>query len=79
KHGISSHLIDEFFEQNPLDEEKLAFEALKSKWIYFKNLTEEKKYQKAIAFLLRRGFSFSLAKKTFQKILTLNNFKKVVK
>lgn len=78
-HGINQQLIDEFFEKHFLDEEKLAFEALKNKWERFRNLSKEKKYQKAISFLLRRGFDFSLAKKTFQKILELNNLKKIVK
>jgi regulatory protein len=72
-HGVDKDLIEDFFNQNPLNEEKLAFEALKNKWHRFKNLNFEEKFLKAIGFLLRRGFNYSIARKTFNKILKLNN------
>ncbi len=68
--GIDEKLIEKFFSKNQIDEEKLAFEILKKRWLRLKDLSFEKRYQKAIRFLLSRGFGFSLAKKTFEKLNT---------
>lgn len=68
--GINEKLIEKFFSENQIDEEKLAFEILKKRWLRLKDLSFEKRYQKAMRFLLGRGFNFSLAKKTFEKLNT---------
>jgi regulatory protein len=59
--GIDKNLIDEYFNTNPLDEEKLAEKALSSRWQRFKDLPPEKRFQKACQFLQRKGFSFEKA------------------
>lgn len=70
--GIEKNLIDEYFENNRLDEEKLADEALKSRWERFKNLDKKMRFQKAAQFLLRRGFDFDIIKKTINKLIDKN-------
>ena len=66
KLGVHKDIIDSFFSHNPVDEEPLARAILARK---LKSLTtipdEKKRFQKAITFLQRRGFSFDLAKKVY--------------
>jgi regulatory protein len=59
--GIDKNLIDEYFNSNPLDEEKLAEKALSSRWQRLKDLSPKKRFQKASQFLQRKGFSFEKA------------------
>lgn len=66
--GIEENLIEKFFLEYPLNEEQLAFKALLSKWKHFKNLPKDKIFEKAINFLIRRGFSFDVGKKAFEKL-----------
>jgi regulatory protein len=65
--GIAKDLIDQHLEENPLKEEGLALQALKSKWQRFKNLTPKARFEKSAAFLLRRGFSFEIIKQTIYR------------
>lgn len=66
--GVEKDLIDKYFQENPLEEEKLAFKALKSKWHRFKNLPKKDRFEKSAAFLVRRGFSFDVIRKTIEKM-----------
>jgi regulatory protein len=66
--GINKNLIDSYFETNLLDESQLAYTALERKWRVFKTLPKEKKLQKSYDFLRRRGFSFSIIKKTIEEM-----------
>lgn len=66
--GIEKELIDLYLLENPLEEEDLAFRALKSKWQRFKKLSHEERFGKAAAFLTRRGFSFDIIRKSIEKI-----------
>ena len=68
KHGIDKKLIDDYFEKNSINEESLAEKALLRRWLRFKNLAPEKRFQKASQFLLRRGFEYETVKKTIKKI-----------
>src|SRR3989338_9440235 len=61
--GIDKELIDLYLLENPLEEEELAFRALKSKWQRFKNLPRQDRFEKSVAFLSRRGFTFNIVKK----------------
>ncbi len=70
--GVEEELIEKYFLEHPVDEEELAFKALSSKWSRFKDLPEEKRFQKAVNFLLRRGFSFQVSKKIFDKLVKIN-------
>ena len=60
KYGIEKDLIDEYFSNNPVDEEKLAEKVLISRWSRFKDLPREIRFQKASQFLQRRGFPFGI-------------------
>lgn len=63
--GINKELIDAYFEQNPENESNLALLALQKKQQTFLHLDPKTRFKKAISFLLRRGFSYEIAKKTY--------------
>ncbi len=66
--GISKDLIDEYFSETESNEEELAYEALRSKWHRFASLDKRRRFQKAAAFLSRRGFSFDSIKKAVNRL-----------
>ncbi len=66
--GISKDLLEEYFTESPINEEKLALEALKKKWSRFDRLDKRERFQKAAAYLSRRGFNFDVIKKTIKNI-----------
>lgn len=66
--GIDDELIEKFFLENSLDEEKLAFQILEKRWPRFKNLDSKKRFEKSARFLMSRGFSFDLAKKIINQL-----------
>ncbi len=68
KHGIEKETIEEYFSSNEVDEEKLAEKILSDRWHRYKNLDNRKRFEKAASFLLRRGFSFEIAKKIINKL-----------
>lgn len=61
--GVDRDNVSEYFEQNPIDEEKLALAALQKRWPRYQNLDKKEQFQKAAAFLSRRGFNFDIIKK----------------
>ncbi|HLL60112.1 MAG TPA: regulatory protein RecX [Candidatus Nitrosocosmicus sp.] len=64
--GVQKDTINHYFEDNPIKELDLAKEALhkKSKTLFgFSGKEQEKK---ALDYLLRRGFSYTIAKKAFE-------------
>ncbi len=65
--GIDKQLVDEYFFNHPLDEEELAYKTLLPRLARFNGFPGEKKFQKAVDFLRRRGFSYEVAKKTCAK------------
>lgn len=67
--GIAPYLIEKYFENHPIDEYQLAKHLLKRKINYFKNIfPKEKQKERAIAFLLRRGFSYQLCQKLIKEL-----------
>lgn len=68
QHGADKDLIDEYFSQNPLNEETLVLKTLQERWRRLAHLDKRKRFEKAASFLLRRGFSFETAKKTIEKM-----------
>ncbi|GIW64427.1 MAG: hypothetical protein KatS3mg092_0360 [Patescibacteria group bacterium] len=67
--GIKDDLIDDYFQNNSIDEEKIAKELLKKRWSRFQNLDINKIKEKAFRFLLSRGFSYEVVKKTIEDLL----------
>jgi len=63
--GVNRELIDAFFEQNQQNEANLALLALQKKIQTFSRLDSKTRFKKAISFLLRRGFSYEVAKETY--------------
>jgi regulatory protein len=68
KKGVTENLINEYFSQNQVDEEELAFLLLKKRWPRWAGIDKKKRFKKAFDFLARRGFSFEIAKKTIEKL-----------
>lgn len=68
KHGIEKELIDEYFLTYSMDEKKLAEKILEERWHRYKNLDKRKRFEKAMSFLLRRGFSFDISRKIINKL-----------
>lgn len=66
--GISDEMIEKFFLENSLDEEKLAFQILEKRWPRFKNLDSRKRFEKSARFLMSRGFSYDLTKRLITRI-----------
>lgn len=68
RYGIEKEIIDEYFASFSMDEEKLAEKILQERWHRYKNLDKQKLFEKAASFLMRRGFSFDIVKKTINKL-----------
>lgn len=60
--GINKDLVDQYFQDCPQNESQLAEEALKKKIRLWQNLSSEKRKEKMINFLRRRGFGFEVIK-----------------
>jgi regulatory protein len=68
QHGVDKNLIDDYFSNNSLNEEELAFKTLKSRWNRYKNFDKRKQFEKVVSFLMRRGFSYEISKQTVKKL-----------
>lgn len=64
KKGISKTKINNYFQNNPINESQLAQKLVNKKIIANKKTDKEKLFQ----LLLRRGFSFSVCKKTIEDL-----------
>jgi regulatory protein len=60
--GVPKDIIQEFFEDNPQDEDTACFQVLERKWHSYQRFDPEIRQQKAMNFLLRRGFLYSSIK-----------------
>lgn len=67
--GIASSLIEEYFNNNKIDEEKSAYDTIKKYWKRLNNLNQKKFYEKSMRILLSRGFSYEIAKKTIEEFI----------
>jgi len=66
--GVDKNLINNYFENHPIEEDDLAYKALSRRWHQWSNLPRLKRLQKATAFLSRRGFSFALIRKAIDTL-----------
>lgn len=64
KLGISREQADSYFEKHTVDEDRLASRALAPRWSRLKQLSWEKRFQRASSFLRLRGFGYEVIKKT---------------
>jgi len=68
KYGVEKELIDEYFSNTKINEQELAEKILTSRWPRLKNLPKQKRFEKAMSLLQRRGFNYDLIKQTIQKV-----------
>jgi len=68
RYGVEKELIDEYFSKNQINEEELAEKFLASRWDRFKSLSKQKRFEKAVSLLARRGFNFEISRKTVEKL-----------
>lgn len=66
--GVDKELIDEHFSKTEINEEILAEKILSSRWPRLKNLPKQKRFEKAMSLLQRRGFNFEISRKTIEKL-----------
>jgi regulatory protein len=66
--GVNRDEINFYFEDNKLNELELAKKAIEKKLRTFSALSTQEQEKKCISFLMRRGFSFSIAKKAFEDL-----------
>lgn len=67
KRGVAKDILDDFFAEEPVAEEELARHALTPRWSRYRGLDKRTRFEKAVQFLMRRGFSFSTAKKVIEE------------
>jgi len=71
--GVEKELIDEYFSNTEINEEKLAEKALTRRWEILKTLPKQKRFEKALSLLQRRGFNFEISRKTIKKFEEKND------
>ena len=67
--GVERKLIDEYFANTEINEEELAKKALTRRWEIIKTLPKQKRFEKVISFLQRRGFNYDTSKKAFEDLI----------
>lgn len=70
-HGIGKELIEDYFEQKPPDALTLAVASLKRRWHQYGGLDKKNQQQRAINYLLSKGFVYSIAKKAFEETIKM--------
>ncbi len=68
KKGVNEDIVDAYFEKNPVNEYQLATQALEKRWNRYVLLDRPKRFQKAHDFLRRKGFPYSVVKKTIEEM-----------
>ncbi len=69
KFGVSRKMTDEYFSNAEINEEELVKKALARRWEILKALPKQKRYEKAINLLARRGFDYETSKKAFEDLI----------
>ncbi len=67
--GVDRELVDEYFSNTEINEDQLAEKILSSRWPRLKSLPKQKRFEKALSLLQRRGFNYDTSKKTIEKML----------
>ncbi len=68
RRGIAKSHLEDYFVDDVLDEEKLAVEALSRIWRRIGREERQKRFQKAVSHLARRGFRYDLIKKAIAEM-----------
>ena len=67
--GVSREMTDEYFSNTEINEEELAKKALARRWEIIKTLPKQKRFEKSISLLARRGFNYETSKKAFEDLI----------
>lgn len=70
--GVDREMVDEYFSKTEIDEEKLAEKILTSRWPRLRSLPKQKRFEKALSLLQRRGFNYETSKKIIDLISNNN-------
>ncbi|MFH1827168.1 MAG: regulatory protein RecX [bacterium] len=65
--GVDNDLINNYFEENKFDELELSKKALSKSIRRFSNLDPDKRTEKEITYLVRKGFRYNIAKKAVEE------------
>lgn len=65
--GVEKELVDEYFSKTEINEEELAEKILSHRWPQLKSLPKQKRFEKALSLLQRRGFNFEISRQTIGK------------
>ncbi|HEX7543026.1 MAG TPA: regulatory protein RecX [Patescibacteria group bacterium] len=71
RYGVEKELIDEYFSKTEINEEELARKVLTSRWPRLESLPKQKRFEKSISFLLRRGFNYETSKKAIEDLINM--------
>lgn len=66
--GVDRELVDEYFSKTEINEEELAEKILISRWPRLKSLPKQKRFEKALSLLQRRGFNYETSKKAIEDL-----------
>jgi len=69
KFGVNREMIDEYFTNIEINEDELAKKTLSSRWNRLKSLPKQKRFEKSINLLIRRGFNYETSKKAFEELI----------
>ena len=69
--GISKDLIEEYFSEHEMDESALALKTLNMRRTSLLRQDEKTRFKKAISYLLRKGFTYDVAKNRQKKHLQI--------
>ncbi|MCL4375152.1 RecX family transcriptional regulator [Patescibacteria group bacterium] len=64
--GVAQELVDAYFSRHPVNEQAGADRLLRARWCRLAGLPEPKRWQRAVALLVRRGFDFSVARQAYK-------------
>lgn len=67
--GVDKELIEEYFSNTKINEEELAERLLANRWPRLKSLPKQKRFEKALALLQRRGFNYETSKKAIEDLI----------
>jgi len=67
--GVDKELVDEYFSNTEINEAELAEKFLSSRWPRLKSLPKQKRFEKSLSLLQRRGFNYETSKKAIEDLI----------
>jgi regulatory protein len=66
--GVDRTLVDEYFSSAEINEDELAAKILSSRWERLKSLPKQKRFEKCLSLLQRRGFNYETSRRIIDKL-----------